>query len=697
MMSHVRLILAVHNHQPVGQCEGILENSYRTSYLPFLEVLESYPELPFVVHTSGPLLEWLVDRHADYIARVRALVEAGRIEVLGGGFHEPILTMIPLRDRVGQIREFTEYLQDLFPKPIRGIWLAEGVWEQHLVSAIADAGIAYTVLDDDHFVRAGCAPDDVFGYYLTEYDGRLLKVFAAAGTLRPSIPLAEPQATFEYLRWVAQTRPGSTVVLAVEGEKLRAGPGILDHVETHGWLERFCEMIVANRGWIEPTTMARVVDTTLPRGKVFLPEGSYRETADRALVVEALAKGVKRLVERPQSGQLERLFRPGGSWCNFKARYPESDEMYARMLGISKRLAAARENPDADPDYLDVARRELYRGQCHCAYWDGSSGGIYRPRLRNAVYQGLINAHNALDDALGLAGPRVDLEVGDFNLDARREVRLENDHLIAWVRPARGGQIYELDVRGTATNLLATFDRQPEADDAPGRDAYDRPGLKALVDHFYPIDLTLEDLIAGRETELGDFANGTFLAKTRREPGRVALAMERPGIAGRHAIRVRKTIELSAGDNGLSVHYELDELPAGVCLHFAVELNLAALSGHAPDCAYSDPAGEPLGMLDCRLDLLHTRGLALSDGSLDLVLRLSWSKSTSLWCFPVETASRGEGGLEALYQSSTVIPHWHVTADEKGHWDVWIRSSVDRAAAPKPLADRHSRLTVVPS
>ena len=84
---------------------------------------------------------------------------------------------------------------------------------------------------------------------------------------------------------------------------------------------------------------------------------------------------------------IKRFFRAGGFWRNFKARYPESDEMYARMLGISQRLAAAQATPNADPDYLEVARQELYRGQCNCPYWHGSFGGLYLPHLRNAIYR----------------------------------------------------------------------------------------------------------------------------------------------------------------------------------------------------------------------------------------------------------------------------------------------------------------------
>ncbi len=154
-MAGVRLILALHNHQPVGNFDGVFASSYRDSYLPFLEVMEEYPTIPFALHTSGPLLEWLVEHRPEYVARVRQLVEAGRVEILGGGFFEPILTMIPHRDRVGQIRDYTRFLGETFGTEVRGAWLAERVWEQQLVTRLVEAGVEYTVLDDFHFQRAG--------------------------------------------------------------------------------------------------------------------------------------------------------------------------------------------------------------------------------------------------------------------------------------------------------------------------------------------------------------------------------------------------------------------------------------------------------------------------------------------------------------------------------------------------------------
>ena len=97
-MPGVRLILALHNHQPVGCLDGVFEASFRDSYLPFLEVMEDYPDIPFVLHISGPVLEWLIDNQPKYVARVRALAESGRVEILGGGFFEPILTGDPMAE-----------------------------------------------------------------------------------------------------------------------------------------------------------------------------------------------------------------------------------------------------------------------------------------------------------------------------------------------------------------------------------------------------------------------------------------------------------------------------------------------------------------------------------------------------------------------------------------------------------------------
>src|SRR4249920_3203936 len=94
----LRFILLLHNHQPIGNFDGVFEQAYQDSYGPFLDVFERYENLRIALHTSGPLMEWLDRNHPEYVDRLAGLAAAGRIEIVGGPFYEPIMSMIPSRD-----------------------------------------------------------------------------------------------------------------------------------------------------------------------------------------------------------------------------------------------------------------------------------------------------------------------------------------------------------------------------------------------------------------------------------------------------------------------------------------------------------------------------------------------------------------------------------------------------------------------
>ena len=198
-MSHkVRLILLLHNHQPVGNFEDVFEQSYQDSYLPFLEVFDRYPFLKLALHVSGPLMEWLDHHHGQYVNRLASHVAEGRLEIIGGAHYEPILTMIPQRDRIGQIKRYSHWLENRLGAQVRGMWIPERVWEQPLAQDLCQAGIQYTMLDDFHFKNAGLAEEQLNGYYVTEDEGRTLAVFPGSERLRYLIPFADPQDTIDY-------------------------------------------------------------------------------------------------------------------------------------------------------------------------------------------------------------------------------------------------------------------------------------------------------------------------------------------------------------------------------------------------------------------------------------------------------------------------------------------------------------------
>ena len=709
-MSHtIRFVLALHNHQPIGNFSGVMEQAYQESYRPFLDVFERYPTLKVGLHTSGSLMEWIAANHPDYLDRLGELVAAGRVEIIGGAFYEPILAMIPSRDRIGQIRHYTQWLEQRLDTKVRGMWIPERVWEQSFVRDLATAGIQYTVLDDFHFKNAGLTQGQLDGYYVTEDDGQLVAVFPGSERLRYLIPFASPQETIDHLQWIASQRPGAVVVCGDDGEKFGTWPETHRHVYTNGWLARFFDLLVANESWIKVTTLGEAVDNVPPLGKVYLPDSSYREMTEWALPAEQLVEyeRIKHELEHDPRWPALSQFVKGGFWRNFKVKYPESDEMYTRMLMVSRRLEQAVE-AHHDRELVDYARTELYRGQCNCSYWHGAFGGIYLPHLRNAVYNHLIAAENLLDRAADRTEPWVEATASDFNLDARQEVFLTNDKLAALLSPNRGGMLYELDVRSICLNLLATLARRPEAyhrkvlAGAAGsnghvasihdRVIFKQPGLdqrvqydtfprKSLLDHFYDNEASINAVVAGQAEERGDFLQGAYEARVRRSPHRIQVQMSRQGIACGRPVKLTKGVTLSSGSSTLEIAYLLEGLPAGQPIHFGIEFNFAALPSNCDDRYFHDGEGRRLGHLGRQLDLTGAGALGLVDEWLGVELVWRASCPASIWTFPIETVSQSEGGFELVHQSVVVLPRWYIQADADGRWSVTMSLSVDTSRA----------------
>ncbi len=716
MSCQVRLVLAIHNHQPIGNFDGVFEAAYEDSYQPFLDVLKDYPSIPISLHVSGSLLEWLVEKRPEYIDQIRELVDRGQIEMLGGPFYEPIMACIPRHDRIGQIVAYSHYLKNLFGQQIRGMWVPERVWEQSFASDIAAADIEYTILDDFHFRAAGLTDDQLHGYYLTEDGGRTMMIFPGSERLRYTIPFADPNETIDYLRQIGEQFPHSVVAFGDDGEKFGTWPGTKDHVYTDGWLRRFFDALVENSNWLKVATMAEAIDHVSPVGKIYLPDSSYREMTEWALPTERQIE-FQHLKERRQNEpdwEEIKTYLRGGFWRNFRVKYPESNEMYSRMLQVSQRLQNLQDSTvePAHNEQIKEARTELYRAQCNCSYWHGAFGGLYLPHLRNAVYRHLISADNILESIAGHSPRWVEVEADDYNLDARKEIRLASDRLVAYVAPSYGGHLFELDIRSTRCNLLATLNRRPEpyhelvrqyggqahTDEQEGaasihsavhfkqpdldkKLAYDSWPRKSLVDHFLHPGITNEQFQRG-EGAAGDFVHGVYESLLRRSDERVELRLRRAGLYGENSVVLTKTIAIDVSNSSaLEIRYEMENLPPGMPVHFGVEFNFAGMAAGAPDRYYYGPTGEQLGQLETVQSLESTDRIGLIDEWIGLDAAIELSQPAGIWTFPIQTISQSEGGVELVHQSSTVVPHWEFAAPDDGRWNVKLVLSIDTSAA----------------
>lgn len=675
MSASVNFIFCLHNHQPVDNFDHVLAQATRDCYEPFLEVVEKHPGIRFCAHYSGPLLEWLEANRLDLFIRLRKLVDANRLELLGGGFYEPIFTMLPDRDTIGQIEMMRGYLRHNFGVEARGLWTPERVWEPGLVSTLAGTGARYTVLDDFHFRAAGLSDADLDGWYLTEDRGSLFRVFPIREELRYSIPYRDPQATVDYLLSRATDAGDRVVVYADDGEKFGVWPRTKEHVYGEGWLDRFLTALERHADRIRMITFSEALERYAPRGRVYLPTCSYREMGEWSLLDGARGEyeAARRLVR-------EAHLMPGGLWRNFRVKYPEANLMYGRMLGVSKRVAEAPE------PQRKKAQIELYKAQCNCGWWHGVFGGLYLAHLRNSVYSHLIAAERELDDATPHG-----FQTLDVDLDDREDARLYNPYLNLFVSPAHGGAITEIDYRPRTVNYTATLSRRPEPYHARVREAttgggavqsihdmnvakrgdldrflqYDTQPRLSLIDHFFDAN----------GAEIGDFAAGAYRMERLPDERLIAVRLSRAGRVGNAPATIEKVIRLERDRAEFQVEYTV-RASAPVKARFAVEFNVAAMSPTAPEAFLAAEDGRPIGPLG-EARRIADRTLFIHDGWRNVRLGFFAAAGAAFTVQPVNTVSQSESGFELSYQGTTIMPTWEAELDPGMPWTAVVTHRIE--------------------
>ncbi len=693
MPGKIKFVFAMHNHQPVGNFDHVIASAFDDAYEPFVDVMERHPAIPFVLHFSGCLLEWMEKHQPDFCKRVAALSATGRLELMGGGYYEPILTMLPERDLLGQVRTYSAHLKVHYHASVRGAWVAERVWEQPLASSLAKAKIQYVALDDHHFKAAGFSPEALTSYFVTEDQGHTLSVFPMSERLRYLIPFASPEECIEHiLSFGAEREEETLIVYADDGEKFGTWPGTHKLIYTEGWLERFLTLLEEHRDRIEVVTFSQALDALAPAGRAYLPDCSYREMTEWALPAPALARYEDEVKSLDACGKHSiASFLRGGSWRNFKTKYPEVNTLYARMLLASEAVGSIA---GTGRQYM-AALTHLFRGQCNCAYWHGVFGGLYLPHLRDAAYGNLIRAGQVAKSVLGNGQP-AHITVRDLDLDARPEILLENQSIAAFFKPDRGAQLYELDLLDPAVNVINTVSRKPEAyhralTEDPSHEAnpadtpaqtihaeitakesdlerllvYDRDLRSCLIDRILDPATIAEQMPTNTYTELADFSSGPYAFNKEKKEEALTVSFQRSAPlasdGGEGILNVVKKVTMPEAGAIIEVEVSLqNQSGRDMDFVFATELNFSMQSGSAPDRYYLSEADENLGKMDARLDLADMRRISLIDEWRRFRLNILSTRPYGLWTYPVETVSISEAGLERIFQAACLLPHWRV-------------------------------------
>lgn len=709
-MPKFNLVLLIHAHQPIGNFDDVMERTYERSYLPFVECLARHPRIRLGLHYSGSLLGWLCEKHPEYIQRVGALSARGQIEVVGGGFYEPILIAIPHEDRIEQIRRLGHFVEDHFGKWPAGAWLAERVWEPQLPAALAEAGVEYTLVDDSHFLMAGREIPELFGYYVAEECGKTVKVIPGLQELRYLLPFGSVEDSVAFLRRSANDHPGGMASMGDDMEKFGGWPHTWEHCFRDAWLDRFFSAMEANHEWLELVPPDEALAARAPLGRADLPTASYTEMMEWVLPTSVRQRFHALQDEFSDRPEVRRFLR-GGFWRGFFTKYAEANLLHKKMLRVSAKLAgdAAKGSRRSARGALQRAKAttHLLRSQCNDAYWHGIFGGLYAPHLRTELWRELIRAETIADSLYHSAKPYQEVTQFDFDADGKQEIEITAPEFAAVVKPSDGGTLEILDFRPSAVTLINSLQRRVEAYHSrlqhaaqstpkvasihnqtltkePGlakRLKYDRWARNAFRLLLFAPGKTHADFEALCLEESAAFAGGDYRVEGATED-RVKLTMEAPlrQVIAREdrgcVLGAAKVLKFETHEKSVDVHCRIDlartprassgeDAEDSVQLTVGLEIVLNLLAPSVPDRYFEFAGGrKPLEWSG----VVNAPCVRLVDEWQDVAVRIEARGAQELWIAPIETVSESEEGFERVYQGSQILGVWNVTLTPAEPW-----------------------------
>ncbi|MFX0031516.1 MAG: alpha-amylase/4-alpha-glucanotransferase domain-containing protein [Candidatus Hodarchaeota archaeon] len=545
----IYLPIVFHFHQPINNFEFVIEDAYQKSYKPLLESLYEYPQVEVALHFSGNLLEWLIINKPDFIKMLKQMAKRGQIEIIGGGYYEPIFSIIPYRDKIAQINKLSALIKKEFNLEVKGAWLSERVWEPNYPSFLSDVGLKYVIVDDNHFRSTGITKIDTFYSYNTEDEGKTLRVFPINEELRYLTPWKPTYLSIDYLKKQADEKGDRMALLISDAEKMGVwgttheicyvdGKGHQDGDNGKPFIPAFLEQIINNH-WIKSITPSEYMEKIPARSLVYLPTASYDKMEEWVLLTPIRKKFeiLRETIRKDPQREDEYLFLKGGFWRYFLVKYPESNNMHKKMLYVRKKLIELEEKLSKNEleqyqSRIDEAWEEIYKAQCNDSYWHGLFGGVYLQFLRFSVYTHLITAEKIIDELNAeidkIPNKYISILPFDFNKDSKMDILIESDLINLYVNTSDGGTIFELDFKPKSYNLLNTLTRWPEAYHDSEKvnkeevmvDRFKRNMLRIRILHK---DVTLKQIEQDTYSELGTFIDSDFKVIRNEKDGKSAI------------------------------------------------------------------------------------------------------------------------------------------------------------------------------
>ncbi len=670
-MHRMTLLLALDVQAPVLAGDDDLARITEHRLVPLVRRLRAAPELRCALHASTRLLHWMITEQPHHWVDLRELADDGRLELLGGGFYDPVLPAIPEHDAQGQLKLTSSFFRETMGRVPTGAWISGRAWDPALPAVFNRAGFTFTLIDDFHLVDSGLDPEDVHGYFMAERNGFSLALFPIHRELQARVLDADMAQREGLLREFASSHGERTAVLAFDD--LRDD----DDVER---VLSVLETLRDNRHWLKMRRFDEVLESEEPGGLLYLPGRVRPEGLDDA--VNAVG------------------------WQRFLSQYPEVNHLHKRMLLASYRVqhmrtsvrsGALRLRDDREArrvrDLVERASTQLWRSQANEAYWHGQQLGFYEPEVRRDVLRQILAAERVADRVLQVDRSTFRCRTMDYDCDGHDELVVEAGELGAIIAPRRGGAMIDLDLRDRYLGLGTVMRRHEEpyhlgvtpgdiqlvGDGEPVNYTatstmpeevaehlwVDRQGRHSFTDRFLAPGTSFDAWMRGCFRDVGDFADRPYEIMKQKEgtaDGEGAIHLCRNGTVSDgdrdSLIRIEKSLYFSTDQPRLRVAYTLiNRYFEPAAAHFGVEINLCLPSGARARFNTVCADGDVEDRVGTPRELHRVAYLEIIDEEADLVICLYPDGPVDVWIMPVETVHRMDGRFVVIHQGIALLLH----------------------------------------
>lgn len=634
-MGQKKLIIGFQDQKPLGTRKEDFEYSLYSCYKPLLTFLYANPEIRISLYFSGIIYEWIENEFPEINMLIADMVKRKQIELLSGGYYDPILHIIPLKDRTLQIEKTTTYIRKRFGYRPRCAWISEQVWDPTLINTLSLCGILGLLQNYGNLSL-------LHQPFTMQEMGKTVTIYPIEKNISSNILHNELEDFRHHLTIAYKKNTTDYVSVMLDMNKIAASSILATENNIVGLCSAIKDVCIENHILTcLPSEEIRSIDTV----QDYLPSGWYKD-------------------EKPSELK---------HYNEMFIKYPEIQLLYGKLLYVSKLIPGIKK----EKTLKKLASKELLKAESFGGFSISQNGGMYQNYLRKMNYYHLIEVEKISREKGVFATSLTAYDI-DFDNDDEFIYRGKN---ITSVFDMRGASVVELDYLVNSWNYLDTFVGQ--ADELISRSITTLPDGKkqnTFLDLFIRPGTDLDVYDKYNELSIHTLEDSLYaLVRLDKEKKQITLCNE---FLIENDSEKRITIEKTfvCRTNTIQLNYTITNTSRSRCVYwFGSEMNLS----------FACDSDELLEML--AIDVNHTRKLDPETTSMNNIklLRIRDLHKKALVSIYAEkryriykksytTTMQTIMGEEEIYQYTRFLPVWELDLKPDETWKNTISIRIEK-------------------